>query len=101
MSEETMSATPALDKMREANDKGSQQIGEFLDWLTGQGLMICAWHEREAVGDTTMYTPSGWYPIREPIEKMLARYFDVDLDAVEKEKRTLLEALREAHKEES
>ena len=141
--------TPELDKMAKANEEGSQAIGEFLDWLNQQGILLCRWREdltdiqpcfgfnrfgevisafdltesncdggkvkyapfrREA--GTVLYGPGDVCPrcegkgglefaasarfVVEPgnTQEMLARYFDIDLDKVEQERRALLDAFR-------
>jgi hypothetical protein len=72
---------PQLAKMEEAQT-ASQAIGEFLDWLSEQRIDLCSvipgtGHDR-------------WAPITDGAEKLLARYFDIDLNAVERERRAVL-----------
>jgi hypothetical protein len=43
-------------------------------------------------------TPSGYYPAQVSFEKLLAEYFEVDLDACEREMRALLDELRRQQK---
>jgi len=76
--------TPELDKMKAAQPQ-SQAIGAFLDWL---------FHEkhRRIAG-----IPEGmeeWQPIGYSIEKLLAEYFQIDLQKVEAERRAILETLQ-------
>ena len=71
------------DKMLAVGDK-SQPIGEFLEWLIGQGLIICKFSDNHGE----------YIPHYEPIERLLARFFGIDLDKVEAEKRKILEDLR-------
>ena len=63
----------------------SQAIGEFLDWLADQGIVL-------AVPDTnTPALPPCWHlPIQESHESLLARLFGIDLCALEAEKRAML-----------
>ena len=78
--------TPALDKMLAVHDK-SQVVGEFIEWLTGErGLSICTFIPG-SVED--QFAPAGL-----PIEELLAEFFEIDLKAVEQEKRAMLAALR-------
>ena len=75
---------PQLAKMQEVQDT-SQAIGEFLEWLGEQRIDLCsiiqgAGHDR-------------WAPITDGTEKLLARYFDIDLNAVERERRAVLAAV--------
>mgnify|MGYP001606688616 CR=1 FL=1 len=79
---------PECEKMLAVNDK-SQTIGEFLDWLgTIKNYTICQF--------TTDDDESGeeFIPVCESIEKLLAQYFEVDLNKIEKEKRDMLKWMR-------
>ena len=73
---------PQLAKMQEVQAT-SQAIGEFLEWLQSeQRIDLCsiikgAGHDR-------------WAPITEGTQQLLARYFEIDLDAAERERRTVL-----------
>lgn len=79
--------TPALDRMKEARTEGSQVIGEFLEWLEERCYCIChqppSAHRHDAE----------WWPLGKSKEVLLADFFDVDLVAVENERRAILEAL--------
>lgn len=75
---------PEHDKLTAVKDH-SQAIGEFLEWMSSDGIIKCRWEERH----------EEYFPIFEPIEKLLARYFDIDLDKLEQEKRLMLVVLRE------
>ena len=113
--------TPELDKMREVREQ-SQPIGEFIDWLAGQGILLMRSvpivHERwpwespyDVDGkrmwgshrgpDDGVHGPPEQYEHgddalihHESIEQMLARFFEIDLNAVEDERRALLDELR-------
>jgi hypothetical protein len=63
----------------------SQKIGEFLDWLGAQGIHLAAWDE-----DDDRLHPHG-----ESFERLLARYFEIDLAKVEQERRAILASLQE------
>lgn len=56
-------------------------LRDFLEWLDEQKLEVAAWR------------PSGnWMmPVVEDRERMLARYLGIDLNALEHERRALLE----------
>lgn len=77
--------TPNLDKMLKVHDS-SQAIGEFTAWLREQGISFMVWRRHnEAV-------PGGeWSGIGDDTEHLLARFFDVDLEAADQERRALLE----------
>jgi hypothetical protein len=77
---------PALDKMQ-AVQKESQAIGEFLEWLQDRGTSLGYWH-----GDD--YIPYRYGTI----EDLLADYFEIDLNQVEREKRAELAELRKEAK---
>ena len=90
-----MAEYPEHEKMREVVDR-SQSIGEFLDWLRDEkGIALCKWqdtiHHSEEMGD---YTPEGYYVVKDGPEKLLADFFDIDLDKIEKEKQAMLDALQ-------
>jgi hypothetical protein len=74
--------TPELDKM-EAVQEQSQTIGEFLEWLNGKGISLCK------LG-TADWEQNFHFPIHDSTEKLLAEYFDIDLNKVEQEKQVLL-----------
>lgn len=63
--------TPTLEKMR-AVSADSEKLGQFIEWLQEDGVELC--------------------DVR--IEATLARYFGIDLDAAEREKREILAHLR-------
>jgi hypothetical protein len=75
---ETEVLYPEHEKLLAVNDQ-SQAIGEFLDYC---GYTLC-----EARG-------ARWYPVGGGITKILADYFDIDLAAIEREKRAMLAAIR-------
>ncbi len=99
-----MNARPVLypehERMHKIKDK-SQAIGEFLEWLSGQGLFIATHHThnaqlcRDEDGDMVCeLNEDSIYRHYESIEKILARHFNIDLDKIEAEKQAMLDALR-------
>ena len=60
----------------------NQELGEFIEWLNEQGLTICALSGNE------------YYRARLRTEQLLALYFGINLNKLEKEKQQLLESLR-------
>ncbi|MDA4132203.1 MAG: hypothetical protein OK454_03645 [Thaumarchaeota archaeon] len=69
----------------------SQKLGEFIEWVRNERtphLVLC----QEIQGE---YAPAG---VR--TEDLLAEYFDIDLQELEKERRSMLEELRERHQKE-
>lgn len=117
-------ATPELEKMSASRER-SQPIGEFIDWLAGQGIFLMRsvpivhqrwpWESRYDVNgkrtwgphrgpDDGVHGPPEQYErgeeavmYGESIERMLARFFDIDLNVIEEERRALLDAIREAN----
>jgi hypothetical protein len=75
-----MSEYPEHDKLSAVQDQ-SQAIGDF---LANGGYVLCE------------YTDESDYPlpVQKSIQRLLAEWFDIDLDKLEREKRAMLEALR-------
>jgi len=76
--------TPACDRMLVVKDK-SQLCGEFLEWLESR---------------YTLCIPGKKYPANHrydlahiDVEELLAEFFNIDLEEVEREKRALLKQL--------
>ena len=85
-----MATYPEHEKMHAVVEQ-SQSIGEFLDWLTNEkSIVLSQWIDPESEHLT---------PINPNIQDLLAEYFDIDLDKIEKEKRQMLKTMREANKE--
>jgi hypothetical protein len=111
---EMQTQTPECDKML-ATQEESQKLGEFLDWLQSKGYQICVWQEgitdatriaqafaiangsAELIDEEEESPERGFVPINKNIEKLLAEYFNIDLDKVEKEKQAILKELRPLH----
>lgn len=72
---------PQLAQMR-AVQAQSQAIGEFIEWLGENGMVICTTEDGLRGGR--------YYPVGTPTEALLARHFGVDLNAVERERRQVL-----------
>ena len=78
--------TPTLDKML-ANKGESQSIGNFIKWLSEKNYIISEYGAERGQRDTL-------FPARHNTEKLLAEYFEIDLDAAERERRKILAKLR-------
>lgn len=79
--------TPECEKLVAVADE-SHKLGEFLDYLEQErGLTLARWSrpDDQLVPD---YTPK---------EELLAAYFKIDLNKVEKERRALLAHVRSTH----
>lgn len=78
---------PEHKRMKAVSEK-SQAIGGFLDWLQNErGLVIAYWNDWDEL-----------VPTSASIQRLLAEYFEIDLDKVEAEKQEMLEILRSHQK---
>jgi hypothetical protein len=82
-----MNDYPEHDKLSAVKDK-SQAIGEFLEWLDYEkNYSVCSLTEgRNGDGE--------YSPIFTSTEKLLAEFFNIDLNKLEQEKRKMLNELR-------
>lgn len=81
-----MSVYPEHDKLMAISDI-SQEIGEFLDFgLEAQGILLA---EFEPEGNRLRMT-------NRSIPEILAEYFGIDRKEIEREKRAMLDAIRNA-----
>ena len=77
-----------LEKVQEV----SQRIGEFLEWLSEKDIRMCEYLDEI---DDEGFPMKGYWPIRDGIVELLARYFDINLKKIESEKQAMIQALRE------
>jgi hypothetical protein len=94
---------PECEKLYAVHEK-SQMIGSFLDWLFSNGRVLCEWYDfqyfdedgdlaEEYVKDR--YTePEGYYPTHDTIESLLAEYFEINMNKVNKEREELINWIR-------
>lgn len=66
----------------------SQSIGQFIEWLGENGMVICT--------SDDVLRGMRFVPILESTEQLLARHFEVDLNAAERERRQLLAEFTQA-----
>lgn len=85
-----MAEYPEHERIHAVKEK-SQAIGEFIDWLREKGVTLCTFRQHE------------YWPLdniqgkrARTIEEILSIYFDIDQDKIEKEKRAMLDELRQA-----
>ncbi len=83
-----MSKYPECEKMSAVKDK-SQAIGEFLEWLGSEKEVFLAKWELDEYEDE--YITRFLYSA----EKLLAEFFNIDLNKVEQERRQILSELKE------
>ena len=88
--------TPELDKML-AVKMGSQKIGEFLEWLKEQGIVLARITEG-VYEDVCGFDQDGLAAISQDQEQLLAEYYEIDLAKCERERQALLDAVREGNK---
>jgi hypothetical protein len=80
-------ATPELDRRSKILGE-SHKIGEFLDWLNQRGIHLATYEEWDEYRDPMLT------PLTVSYERLLADYFEIDLQRVEAERRAILEHLR-------
>jgi len=85
---------PECDRMAAVRDD-ARALGEFLEWLRDEEDVVLTRHVEPEPGakGADRFTP-GYYPIAMSIEDLLAHYFRIDLDTVEREKQALLDWIR-------
>lgn len=94
-----MTDYPEHDKLAAVADD-SHTIGEFLEWLSGEGITLCTWRDRATIDQDMLQAgvvfieADHHYPVGWSLEETLARYFDIDQNKLEAEKRALLADLR-------
>lgn len=74
---------PEHEKMKKIADK-SQTIGEFLEWINQEGYAIGEFNRMSGELDTS----------RKSIQDLLAEFFDIDLNKIDKEKRAMIKSLQ-------
>ena len=80
--------TPTLDRMLEIQEQ-SELCGEFLDWF----LHKYAVFERRQKRESPFVNPDGASDYINK-ERLLAEFFDINLEEAEREKQSMLESLR-------
>jgi hypothetical protein len=83
-----MAETPTLNRIRDVHED-SQKIGEFIDWLCTQGYAIAYYPK----GEETRFDQR-LSAIPKSTEQLLAEYFEIDLNQAEKERRAILDEIR-------
>jgi hypothetical protein len=67
----------------------SQLVGNFIEWLSAEHIEFAQYGDKS-------YTRERLFPMNISTEKMLARYFGIDLQKLNNEKIAMLEAIRRA-----
>jgi hypothetical protein len=83
-----------LEKVEQIRER-SQPVGEFLEWLTTERRIVLAqYHSHTESCSLDCVLDQMLMPCYIGIEKILAEYFQIDLEKVEQERRQLLEDVR-------
>jgi hypothetical protein len=82
---------PEHEKLKKVSDK-SQTIGEFIDWLQNEANYVIGQYKTSKVDREILY------PAHEGTQELLAKYFNIDLQKIEDEKRQMLKEIRNAKK---
>lgn len=92
-----MSEFPECDKLLAVRDK-SQSVGEFIEWLsTEKQIFLAEWRPLKEFkpGEREHRVAHGrevdrLVGIAQPIERLLAEFFEIDMEQVETERRQML-----------
>lgn len=93
---------PEHEKLEKVQSQ-SLVLSDFLDWLYTENISLAQSHEhtencRDEDGDLFCGCYDGQLlPVRKSMEEWLAQYFRIDLTAVEREKRQMLDYVRHLH----
>lgn len=82
---------PECEKLSRVSEEFNK-IGDFLSWLSQKDVVLAEWEIDWLIPSSYRLSDSG-------ITKMLADYFGIDLNKVEKERRALLEWVQEQYEE--
>ena len=106
---EIASRYPECDKLAAVSER-SQAIGEFLEWLESSAVgpdkrpVFLAYYPliTHSNDGTTLKKRDQYVSVRPAclnasIERLLAQFFEIDMDKVERERRKILEDLRSQH----
>ena len=74
---------PEHEKLQDIQPQ-SQTCGELIEWLGEQGIFLCKFNRFDRLD-----------PINDSTERLLARYFGIDLKVLEDEKVAILTAQRQ------
>ena len=90
--------TEECEKLASKTEKW-EAIYQFIEWLHENHMCIGVWRTKEEVTDEKGYVQE-WllehpYPYGQSIENLLYKYFDIDVNKLEAERRALLEGIRQ------
>ena len=76
---------PECEKLGAVRDK-SQLIGEFLDWLSDYEIVLARYNPNSRLDQLMEHSES--------TESLLAKFFDIDMGEVERERQQMIDDLR-------
>jgi len=79
---------PEHEKMQKVSER-SQACGEFIEWLGGKGICLASYQVNE-------HGVNELFSVNDDIQKLLAEFFEIDLQLIQEEKEQMFEALRKA-----
>lgn len=76
-----MNATdyPQIEKLKKVSGR-AQEISRFFDWLRSEKGYLLAHHKDDS---------PELFPVYPNVERLLAEYYEIDLEALERERRSL------------
>ena len=83
-----------LEKINDVHER-SQAIGEFLEWLYSSKKYCIARSLTDEEEESDEWEEDALIAVQAPTEELLAEFFKIDLVQAEKERRELLEQIRE------
>ena len=95
-----MNQYPELQKQHKIIEK-AQSCGAFLDSVLSDGRVLCERHTHtddcwsiDGQYGICGYTDDSYIPVHVNIEKLLAKFFDIDTNKIEQEKEQMLDEMR-------
>lgn len=86
---------PEHEKMKAIKDK-SQAVGEFLEWLDQEKGYEIAHYPMLENSKGKKYQSERLLSIMTPSNKLLAEFFEINLDEIKKEKQQMIDEMRKA-----
>ena len=93
-------ATPELDRQKELIDSGkAPMIQDFLEWLPSKGFVLArrcdeSIHDEDDPDYCRTCADTGLIQSWIDYPRLMADFFEIDLNTIEKERRAILNALR-------
>ena len=87
---------PECEKIAEVSEE-LNKIGRFLNWLKMEkGFVLGEYYKVDEIDDISDYgdLEEVIFPVHTSTDKLLAEYYDIDMNKVEEERREMLEDIR-------